>query len=314
VRSIVLEYAGDVAGALAATEAGLQQAPKDRPLMLQASQLALQAGDAPRAMALAQQATRLAPAGSTPEMMATCEALLAVGRIEEADGAAESLVKALPNNQYALALQATAWRIRGDRRYKQLCDYDSMVSTQKLALPLDELARELEGLHAFESHPLQQSVRGGSQLHIQAPELARPLIALLFESIAAAVQRHIAQLGKGSDPLRARNNGRFGFTGAWSVRLKSGGHHADHVHPNGWISSACYIALPPGVGTREDDRSGWLRLGKPPIPTLPALEAEHYVRPEPGMLVLFPAYMWHGVEPFASDSPRLSVAFDVVPA
>jgi hypothetical protein len=38
------------------------------------------------------------------------------------------------------------------------------------------------------------------------------------------------------------------------------------------------------------------------------------VKPEPGLLVLFPAYMWHGVEPFTSGERRLSVAFDVVPA
>ena len=57
-----------------------------------------------------------------------------------------------------------------------------------------------------------------------------------------------------------------------------------------------------------------VRLGKPAIPTLPPLEAEHYVRPEPGLLVLFPAYMWHGVEPFTSRADRLSVAFDVVPS
>jgi Flp pilus assembly protein TadD len=323
VRSVVLEYAGEAAAALTAAREWLDQAPKDRALMLQASQLALQLGDAPGAMELAQQASRLAPAGSTPEMMAMCEALLAVGRIEEADGAAEALVGALPNNQYALALQATTWRMRGDRRYRQLCDYAALVSTQKLDTPagfpdlesfLAGLALELEGLHAFEAHPLQQSVRGGSQLHIQTPELGRPLVAALFASIAAAVQRHVALLGKGGDPLRARNTGRFGFSGAWSVRLKSGGHHADHVHPNGWISSACYIAIPPNVGASDDNRAGWLRLGKPPVPTLPPLEAEHYVRPEAGSLVLFPAYMWHGVVPFESVAPRLSVAFDVVPA
>jgi hypothetical protein len=32
------------------------------------------------------------------------------------------------------------------------------------------------------------------------------------------------------------------------------------------------------------------------------------------MLALFPAYMWHGVVPFEDERPRLTVAFDVVPA
>ncbi|HUL47329.1 MAG TPA: putative 2OG-Fe(II) oxygenase [Steroidobacteraceae bacterium] len=30
--------------------------------------------------------------------------------------------------------------------------------------------------------------------------------------------------------------------------------------------------------------------------------------------VLFPSYFWHGTVPFASEQPRLTVAFDVVPA
>ncbi|MDQ3025741.1 MAG: putative 2OG-Fe(II) oxygenase [Pseudomonadota bacterium] len=325
VRSIVLEFAGDRAGALAASEAGLAQTPTDSALLRQAAHLLLDDGDAPRALALAQRATNSAPAGSVAELATMCEALLAAGRIPEGDAAARKLVAAVPHDQHALALQATAWRLAGDPRYPALYDYSVLVDSQRLDVPigyasldafLRDLAADLESLHAFRAHPLQQSVRGGSQLHLQAPELARPLVNALFQSITLAVGRHVEKLGTGGDPLRARNTGRFGFSGAWSVRLRSGGHHADHVHPHGWISSACYIALPSGMGTSAEskDRAGWLRLGKPPVSTVPALDADHYVRPEAGRLVLFPAYMWHGVEPFEGESPRLSVAFDVVPA
>jgi len=220
------------------------------------------------------------------------------------------------------ALRATAWRLLGDARYAAVNDYARFVDTQRLDVPegwstleefLAELSADLESLHCFESHPLQQSVRGGSQLHLQQAELERKPIAALFRSIVAAVQRHVTRLGRGEGPLLSRNTGRFGLSGAWSVRLRSGGHHADHVHPHGWISSACYIALPPSVGQGGNDRAGWLRLGKPPVPTRPALGPDHYVKPEPGLLALFPAYVWHGVEPFESEKPRLTVAFDVVP-
>jgi hypothetical protein len=37
-------------------------------------------------------------------------------------------------------------------------------------------------------------------------------------------------------------------------------------------------------------------------------------RPEIGRLVIFPSYFWHGTVPFESESPRLTVAFDMVPA
>lgn len=323
VRSLVLEFAGDRPAALAAADDGLAQAPDDPALLRQAAHLCIDTGDSTRALALAQRAMRAAPPGSTPELTVTCEALLAAGRIEDASAAAQALVAALPLDQHALALQATAWRLQGDPRYAALCDYANLVEVQRLDVPpgfanleafLAAVAKELEALHSFEAHPLQQSVRGGSQLHLQRGEIARPVINALFMSITAAVQRHVARLGHGADPLRSRNTGRFAFSGAWSVRLRSGGHHADHVHPQGWISSACYIALPPATDMPENDHAGWLRLGQPAIPTTTPLGPERYVRPEPGSLVLFPAYMWHGVEPFTSEAPRLSVAFDVVPA
>jgi hypothetical protein len=56
-----------------------------------------------------------------------------------------------------------------------------------------------------------------------------------------------------------------------------------------------------------------LTFAEPGLLTTPPLPAQHTVRPEPGMLVLFPSYFWHGTVPFTSGQPRLTVAFDVVP-
>jgi hypothetical protein len=49
------------------------------------------------------------------------------------------------------------------------------------------------------------------------------------------------------------------------------------------------------------------------VATAPKLDPEHFVKPEPGMLVLFPSYMWHGTAPFGGKEPRLTIAFDVAP-
>jgi hypothetical protein len=38
------------------------------------------------------------------------------------------------------------------------------------------------------------------------------------------------------------------------------------------------------------------------------------IRPEVGQLVLFPSYLWHGTVPFDDAAPRITVAFDAVPA
>jgi hypothetical protein len=95
------------------------------------------------------------------------------------------------------------------------------------------------------------------------------------------------------------------------VLLRPGGHHVNHIHPLGWISSAFHVELPPAV---EDGHQGWLQFGEPELATVPKLEAEHFVKPTPGTLVLFPSYMWHGTVPFGGEKPRLTAAFDVLPA
>lgn len=323
VQSSVLEFAGDLSGAVAASERGLAHMPNDLLLLRQAAHLYTETGEAARAVSLSMRAIQLAPT-DTGAQISLCESLLAVGRAADAEAKAAELCDALPTNQYALALRATAWKLLGDSRYSALYDYRTLVAEQELNTPagfvsldafLSELSMELQALHRFHTHPLHQSVRGGSQLPLQSAELARPLIAMLFGTIDTAIRSYVAQLSPGSDPLRARNSGAATLTGAWSVRLRSGGHHTDHVHPHGWLSSACYIALPPtiGDGNAAPGHAGWLRFGRPGVKTIPALGADHFVKPRPGLLVLFPAYMWHGVEPFESEQPRLSVAFDVVP-
>lgn len=325
VKSIVLEFAGDLGAALQAAEAGLAMAPQETTLLRQAAHLCAATGHPARAVELASRCASLAPEEAQAQIT-LCEALLAAGRAGEAERAASRLLEAYPHDQHAIALQATAWRLLGDSRYEELHDYASLVGCEELDAPsgwnargefLRALEQELTALHCFETHPLQQSVRGGSQLPLQAREMARRPIAALFESIDAAVRRYLRRLGSGSGPLRSLNTGRVAITGAWSVRLRSGGSHADHVHPRGWLSSACYVALPAGVteaSAGPGRHAGWLRLGRPGIATVPPLAPDHFVKPEAGMLVLFPAYMWHGVEAFASDEPRLSVAFDALPA
>jgi len=138
-----------------------------------------------------------------------------------------------------------------------------------------------------------------------------PAIKAFFRAIDAPIRDYMAAIGTGDDPLRSRNTGAYRIKGAWSVRLRASDYHIDHIHPQGWLSSAFYVETPTAV---ERDRQGWLGFGRPIFRTRPALEPERWVRPEPGRLVLFPSYLWHGTAPFSSDETRLSLAFDVVPA
>jgi uncharacterized protein (TIGR02466 family) len=215
------------------------------------------------------------------------------------------------------AYAATAWRMAQDARSEWLEGDEQFVQVIDLSPelpPLDELAVTLRALHLARGEYLDQSVRGGTQT--DGPLFSRidPLIRQLRQTVARAVKAYIAQLPP-VDPehplLRHRRDRRIRFSGSWSVRLRSGGHHSNHVHPQGWISSAFYVALPERTAGEAED-AGWLTLGEPDDKLRLHLRPWREIEPRPGQLVLFPSWMWHGTRKFA-DGERLTVAFDVAP-
>jgi tetratricopeptide (TPR) repeat protein len=240
---------------------------------------------------------------------AEIETDLALGRGPDAARRAEALHAEHPDDHYITALLATAWRMTGDERLRDLYDYDRLVRTYRIGMPegwssleayLADLERTLDRLHGPLTHPVGQSLRHGSQTQRSLLDYTDHEIWAFLDAVDAPIRRHIQAIGESGD---------YDFAGAWSVRLNSGGHHLNHVHPEGWLSSAFYIRTPEGEG-----REGWIKFGEPGTPTSPKLEAEHWIRPEPGMLVLFPSYMWHGTAPFSSEETRLTCAFDLVRA
>lgn len=209
---------------------------------------------------------------------------------------------------------ATAWRITGDPRSEWLEGDERLVGVYDIAdrlPPLDQLAETLRELHTLSGQPLAQSLRGGTQTDGNLFHRIDPVIVQLREAIVKTVGEHAASLPPHDPehPTLREQRGSIRFAGAWSVRLREGGYHANHVHPMGWLSSALYVALPTDLG--QGDHSGWLALGEPRDPSFPLdLPPHRMVEPRPGRLALFPSWMWHGTRPFGQGE-RLTVAFDV---
>jgi hypothetical protein len=274
--------------------------------------------DPAAAMRHAERAVTQAPTRQVV-LVTLCQAQLADGRADAAARTAEAIRDRWPDDQHAIALLATAWRLQGDARYADLYDYERFVVGEPIETPrgwnnlpayLADLAPALRRLHLYRTHPLGQSVRGGSQTEQSLTHSDDPVIRAFFEAIGGPIRRYVAGLGQGDDPLRRRIGAGYRFDAVWSVLLAPNGFHTDHVHPRGWISSACHIELPPAV---DQGHEGWLKFGEPGMATAPPLGPEHFVKPEPGRLVLFPSYMWHGTAPFGGEAPRLTVAFDLAP-
>jgi Tfp pilus assembly protein PilF len=258
--------------------------------------------------------------------LAFAEHLLGAGDPARAEALCAEALQVDPLDQYAWALRGTAWQMLGDAREGWLLDYAAMVMPIRVLPPEGYASAEaffcdvqatLEALHRTQAHPIEQTVRGGTQTNGFLFRPRDPVLRALEEQIRAAIRSALPRFrvlaGHPYWGRRAAPTGDgFRFTGAWSVRLKRQGFHTNHMHPDGWISSALYVALPREVSAGTDD-AGCIQFGVPPFRTCVPLPARRVVRPSVGELVLFPSYMWHGTVPFASDEPRITVAFDVVP-
>ena len=288
-------------------------------LEMMASHVALVSGRPQAALEHVGRALQAKP-GDVAAGINGCDAYLGLGQPDRAAELAQRLRGLAPLEQQLVARLATAWRLLGDPRYRTIYDYETMVRPYIIDTPpgwpdltayLADLAAALKRLHAFETHPFDQSLRGGSQTSQDLTRVEEPAVRAFFQAIDGPLRRYMEDVGPGEDILRRRNTHQYYLNGIWSVMLRPNGFHIDHTHPAGWLSSACYIELPEAVD--QGGREGWIKFGEPGIPTEPRLEAEHFVQPQPGLLVLFPSYMWHGTVPFGGDSNRLTVAFDVMP-
>ena len=242
----------------------------------------------------------------------------AVRHLLRTDRAAQALILAeqaidRPESNKVWPYVATAWRIMDNPQWHWLEGDDRLVRRIKVYEPdeLPALAQCLRQLHQAKHEPAGQSVRTGSQT--DGPLFARiePEIRDLKQRIEQAVATHIDGLGP-TDPnhptLRHRPK-KVRFAGSWSVRLQGAGHHSNHIHPQGWLSSALYIAVPP-IEQSGPAPAGHLQLGVPPAELGLDLAPARYIAPEPGWLTLFPSTMWHGTVPITGGE-RMTVAFDV---
>lgn len=248
-------------------------------------------------------------------------AALCAGAFADALPFVEKFRAIRPRDQRWIAYRIDIARLRAEQEYASWYDPARVVSIVDLPPPngyasVEEfhgaLVPVLQARHRQQNHPLDQSLRHGTQTSRNL--LVNPVaeIGALLQSFTRAIAEVQAKCGHDpAHPLEARNVSPAVILGCWSVRLRREGFHVNHIHPEGWLSSAYYASVPTEVSD-TDRRSGWLKFGEPRFP-VPSLKPLLEVQPKPGRLVLFPSYLWHGTNPLQDHAPRLSVAFDAVP-
>ena len=102
----------------------------------------------------------------------------------------------------------------------------------------------------------------------------------------------------------------------WANINYPGGYNRPHIHPNSLFSGVYYVKSNKESGTiaMSDPRPGIQTImparkpGKPPK----HLWREVHLEPVPGRIIMFPAWLWHCVEPNQSNDIRISVSFNFV--
>ncbi len=302
--------ARDLDRARAAQEAATTVLGKPRWLTVLAAHIASEQGAMTEAEALFVAA---GPPADTNEAWTHARHLLRAGQPERAAALLEPWL-GRPGEHAIWPYLALAWRLAGDPRHQWLEDDPRLVGVYDIGLAPTELASladHLRQLHFATAAPLDQSVRGGTQTDGNLLLRAEAPISDLRQRLLAIVERHIAQLPppERGHPTLLANRAPVRIAGSWSVRLTGAGFHTDHVHPQGWFSSALYLGLPETLGDGAADHAGWLSLGEA-RDIAPGLTPLRLIEPQPGRLVLFPSTMWHGTRPFTAGE-RLTAAFDI---
>jgi uncharacterized protein (TIGR02466 family) len=101
---------------------------------------------------------------------------------------------------------------------------------------------------------------------------------------------------------------------AWATLCRAGAYHAPHSHPDSAWSGVYYVD--PGADSPERPLSGVLefldpRAGVEAVTAPGDPYGEPFrVRPQAGLLVAFPSWLYHWVHPYASQTPRIAISFN----
>lgn len=231
-----------------------------------------------------------------------------------------------PDNQLAWAYQGLIWRLTDDARYEWLFDYDRLLREIELPTPagfastksfMADLGTYLNSLHRARRQPLDQSVRSGTQTTGVLLNDSNELVQALRTAISSAVEEFLSPLtADDKHPFFRRlrlPKKAWRFSGSWSVRLAAQGYHANHVHPNGWLSCCTYVALPLTEVSNSDRKNGWIKFGETALKLGDREQVARAIQPKIGHCVFFPGYFWHGTIPFLSIEKRLTVPCDIDP-
>ncbi|HEV2546875.1 MAG TPA: tetratricopeptide repeat protein [Stellaceae bacterium] len=240
----------------------------------------------------------------------------------------DAWLAACPGTIEAIGLKSVALELIGEREVAHhLVDLDRFVRITHFTAPPEGYAdmaafNAALARHALTHPTLILPAEDDPRYHcptlkITGEFLAEPKgpAAALEAMMRKAVSDYLAALAADPvpHPFTAKPPKQWRLT-SWAAVLERQGNLDPHIHYDGFVSGVYYCQLPTAVSDASQGQAGWFELGRLPArfeaPVAPDVRA---VRPEEGMMILFPSYIYHRTVPFETGETRISIAFDVMP-
>lgn len=291
-------------------------------LEIQAEAL-LRLGEAARAEPLLERALELDPSND-PAFRMLCDLWLERGAAEQVLALAGRIEAAGAAHSQLLGTTTMALTQHGDpAAARALAGLDQFLFTA--SPPAPDGWPDLPSFHAalarelFDSPGLRHGRHGTASvesLRVDEPATAAtPAFRALQQLIVDRVAQTAAALPADGHPwLRLRP--ASAHLRIWSVITGAEGRERWHMHPQGWATGGYYVEVPKTV-QRGNSPAGCLEFGLPDH-RIGQAAAETFgtrlVRPQPGLLTLFPSHAYHRTHPHGSPERRICIAFDLIPA
>ena len=182
--------------------------------------------------------------------------------------------------------------------------FPTIIYAEDFKLDTNQLAQNITQWSKEDPGVTKTNVNGWhSQTNMKTKPENKPLVDELFRMVHKVFKEEFL------DERPALGN-------MWANINPPGGYNKAHVHPNAVFSGVYYVKTPANCGRLvcNDPRPGIQTCmpnrikGQPPK----HLWREVHLQPQENRALIFPAWLWHTVEPNQSNEPRISVSFNFI--
>jgi uncharacterized protein (TIGR02466 family) len=170
-----------------------------------------------------------------------------------------------------------------------------------------ELARRILALRERSPGEMRSNVGGWHSDTLLLQNLGEPYTSQLPRMMVDSVKAVMDDVIETADPFTAKLS-----IDAWAIVNERGHFNTSHIHPDCVWSGVYYVATEPNAGGEiefTEPRTQALMIKSPLSPF--QSNGRIALAPQPGMMLVFPSFLYHAVGRYEGTSPRISIAFNL---